>query len=81
VFEPLLQEDGALAGSVGNVIGIGPGRGIAFLFIILGGVSIVFTLIAYLYPRLRNLEDELPDYDEIPAAAETVTITAAAAAE
>jgi len=24
----------------------------------------VFTLIAYMYPRLRNLEDETPDYDE-----------------
>ena len=65
VFEPLLQEDGALADSIGSVIGVGPGRGIAFLFIILGGLSIVFTFIAYMYPRLRNLEDELPDYDEI----------------
>ncbi len=65
VFEPLLQEDGALAGSVGSIIGTGPGRGIAFMFIILGGLSMVFTLIAFLYPRLRNLEDELPDYDEI----------------
>ena len=65
VFEPLLQEGGALADSVGTVIGVGPGRGIAFLFIILGGLSIVFTLIAFMYPRLRNLEDEIPDYDQI----------------
>ncbi len=67
VFEPLLQEDGALADTVGSVIGVGPGRGIAFLFIILGGLSIVFTLIAFMYPRLRNLEDEIPDYDEVGA--------------
>jgi hypothetical protein len=65
VFEPLLQPGGALAGSVGAVVGVGAGRGIAFLFIILGGMSIVFTIIAYLYPRLRNLEDEIPDYDEV----------------
>ncbi|MCP3994384.1 MAG: MFS transporter [bacterium] len=64
VFEPLLQPGGGLADSVGSVIGVGPGRGIAFLFIILGGLSIVFTLIALLYPRLRNLEDEIPDFDE-----------------
>jgi len=64
VFEPLLQEGGSLAGSVGRFIGVGPGRGIALLFMILGGISIVFTLIAYMYPRLRNLEDETPDYDE-----------------
>jgi MFS family permease len=81
VFEPLLQEDGALAGSVGSIIGIGPGRGIAFLFIILGGLSIVFTLIAYLYPRLRNLEDELPDFDEIEESADTPAVTVAAAAQ
>ncbi len=65
VFEPMLQEGGSLAGSVGQVIGVGPGRGIAFLFIILGGLSIMFTIIAYMYPRLRNLEDEIPDYDEV----------------
>ena len=64
VFEPLLQEGGALADTVGAVIGVGPGRGIALLFIILGGLSIVFTLIAFMYPRLRNLEDEIPDFDQ-----------------
>ena len=72
VFEPLLQEGGALADTVGNVIGVGPGRGIAFLFIILGVSSIIFTIIAYLYPRLRNVEDEIPDYDEAPSGEELV---------
>ena len=72
VFEPLLQPGGALADSVGSVIGVGPGRGIALLFIILGGMSIVFTLIALLYPRLRNLEDEIPDFDEPKPAAPVV---------
>lgn len=77
VFEPLLQEDGALADTVGAVIGVGPGRGIAFLFIILGGLSIMFTIIAFLYPRLRNLEDEIPDYDEVgPVEATAVPETA-----
>jgi MFS family permease len=66
VFEPVLQEGGVLADSVGEIIGVGPGRGIAFLFVILGVLSIVFTIIAYLYPRLRNLEDEIPDFDELP---------------
>ena len=67
VFEPLLQQDGALVGTVGEVVGVGPGRGIAFLFVILGVLSIVFTIIAYFYPRLRNVEDEIPDFDELPA--------------
>jgi MFS family permease len=69
VFEPMFQEGGLLADSVGRVIGVGPGRGIAFLFIILGGLSIMFTLIAFMYPRLRNLEDEIPDFDELDAGA------------
>lgn len=61
VFEPLLAEGGALAGSVGSVIGTGPGRGIAFMFIVLGAVSWLLTVAAYAYPRLRFVEDELPD--------------------
>jgi MFS family permease len=60
-FEPLLAADGALAGTVGAVIGTGPGRGIGFLFIILGVLSIALTIAAYAYPRLRNVEFEIPD--------------------
>lgn len=63
VFEPLLSEGGPLAASVGSMIGVGPGRGIAFLFIILGIVSMMLTAAAWAYPHLRNLEDEIPDFD------------------
>ncbi|MFQ5555158.1 MAG: MFS transporter, partial [Acidimicrobiia bacterium] len=34
VFEPMLVEGGTLAGSVGSIIGTGPGRGTAFFFIL-----------------------------------------------
>lgn len=61
VFEPLLAEDGSLASSVGSVIGTGAGRGAAFFMIILGLVGIASSIVAYLYPTLRNLEDEIPD--------------------
>jgi DHA3 family macrolide efflux protein-like MFS transporter len=36
VFEPLLAKGGMLAGSVGQVIGVGAGRGIGLLFILSG---------------------------------------------
>lgn len=36
VFEPLLRADGPLAGSVGVVMGTGPGRGTGLLFVLLG---------------------------------------------
>jgi MFS transporter, DHA3 family, macrolide efflux protein len=61
VFEPLLAAGGPLAGSVGQVIGVGPGRGVAFLLIVLGLSAILVALIASLFPALRNVERDLPD--------------------
>ena len=61
VFEPLLIQGGPLANSVGRIIGIGPGRGIAFFFIIMGVLVLATTIGFYLYPPLRRVEVELPD--------------------
>ncbi len=61
VFEPLMASNGALAGSIGQLIGVGPGRGIGLLFIVMGALTILVTVVAYQYPRLRVVEDELPD--------------------
>ncbi len=61
VFNPLLVEGGALASSVGLVVGVGPGRGTGLLFIISGLLSILVATGGYIYPRVRRLEDELPD--------------------
>jgi MFS transporter, DHA3 family, macrolide efflux protein len=61
VFEPLLAYGGPLANTVGRVVGIGKGRGIGLLLIAMGFVSLVATVAAYLYPRVRNVELELPD--------------------
>jgi MFS transporter, DHA3 family, macrolide efflux protein len=59
IFEPLLASGGLLAGSIGQLIGVGPGRGIGFLFIVVGILTMLLTSGAYLYPRLRLVEDEL----------------------
>lgn len=69
IFEPLMAADGPLAGSVGQVIGTGPGRGIALLYIIMGVITLLATLRIYLFPRVRNIENEMPDAlpDEEPA--------------
>ncbi|WP_283134668.1 MFS transporter [Rhizohabitans arisaemae] len=61
VVNPLLQPGGALAASVGAVIGVGPGRGIALIFLVDGALLIGLALVVYLLPRLRKLETELPD--------------------
>ena len=61
VFRPLLVEGGALAGSVGQLIGVGPGRGTGFMFMVIGALSVLVAAAGYLSPRVRNVEDELPD--------------------
>lgn len=61
VFEPAMNTGGNLAPIFGPYIGTGPGRGIGLLFIIGGVGLLVVTLIAYANPRLRNVEEELPD--------------------
>jgi len=61
VFEPLMAVNGPLAGTLGQIIGTGPGRGIALMFTVMGILSVSTTVIAYGYPRLRRLEEELPD--------------------
>ena len=67
VFEPLMAPGGALAGSVGQFIGVGAGRGIGLIFIVMGWLAVAATGVGYLYPRLARVEDELPD--AIPSAA------------
>jgi hypothetical protein len=61
VFEPLMTAHGPLAGSFGRLIGTGPGRGIALLFLVLGTLNLVLIALASLSPRLMRVEDELPD--------------------
>ena len=67
VFEPMLARGGALSASVGAVIGVGPGRGVGFLFVLAGLVPIVAALAVWLSPRVRNAEAELPDALPEPA--------------
>lgn len=61
VFEPLLAVNGPLAKNIGLIIGVGSGRGIGLLFIVMGIFNLLAVAIAYLYPRLRLVESELPD--------------------
>lgn len=62
IFEPLMASGGILATSVGQIIGMGPGRGIGLIFIILGLMRIMTSIFAYFFfHRMRMVEEELPD--------------------
>lgn len=61
IFEPMMAVNGPLAGSIGQILGMGQGRGIGLLFISMGLLLALVTAISYLSPRLRRVEEELPD--------------------
>lgn len=61
-FEPLLQNGGALANTfIGTTLGTGAGRGIGLMLILSGLTAILVSLMVYANPRIRNIENELPD--------------------
>ncbi len=81
VLEPLMAANGPLAYTVGSVLGVGPGRGIGFFFVILGVVLVLMVIGASLYGPLQRVEQELPDAvpnTPAPAPSEASTHTAAA---
>jgi len=73
VFKPLLMPGGALAGTVGRVIGVGPGRGVGLMFMTFGVLTILSVAVVYTYRPVRDVEAELPDVlrddpaDAVPA--------------
>ena len=72
IFNPLLAAHGPLAASLGQLIGVGPGRGIGLMFIIMGILILLAVLIGYFNRNLRLVEQELPDTDEAPLAMNAV---------
>ena len=61
VFKPLLVEGGALAPSLGGILGIGPGRGIGLQIIVLGILAAGTSILAVFVRRIRRVELDLPD--------------------
>ena len=68
VFEPALRPGGALVPLLGTLVGTGPGRGIALMFVLAGALTLLLTGLAALYRPLRTLESK-PEEDPGPAAA------------
>ncbi|HZI10166.1 MAG TPA: MFS transporter [Myxococcus sp.] len=60
-FEPWMAQGGLLAGTVGELMGTGRGRGIALLLAVLGLVILLNAVGAWRSASMRNLEEDLPD--------------------
>jgi hypothetical protein len=70
VFNPLLIEGGGLANTtIGDFLGVGPGRGIGLMMISSGIILLIVSGLAYANPHIRNIETEIPD--AVPDAAES----------
>jgi DHA3 family macrolide efflux protein-like MFS transporter len=61
VFEPLLTDGGVLVDTVGRIIGTGPGRGSGLLVTLTGLAVVALAGTGWLIPRIRNIEDDIPD--------------------
>ncbi len=69
--------DGVLEPAVGGeawslvepIVGSQPGSGIGLLMVISGSICTILGMILYAWPRMRNIERELPDYEPVAVAA------------
>ncbi len=61
VFEPAMMPGGALADSMGKIIGIGPGRGLALMFLVLGLAVALVAAAGYAIRCIRRVEQDIPD--------------------
>ncbi|MFZ2095720.1 MAG: MFS transporter [Anaerolineales bacterium] len=69
VLEPAMRNpQSTLASTLGWLVGTGPGRGMALLFIIGGGLAAVVGISGYAFRVLREADTLLPDHDELPLA-------------
>jgi MFS transporter, DHA3 family, macrolide efflux protein len=67
VLNPLMSEGGIIAQIIGRFINIntGMGQGVTLLLVLLGSLNLMVVAIAYKEPRLRHLETELPDRNQL----------------
>ncbi|WP_030759539.1 non-ribosomal peptide synthetase/MFS transporter [Streptomyces griseus] len=61
LLQPLMDEGGALASSVGALIGTGDGRGIGLLYLLFGLAMAALVLISFCIPVLARFDHEVPD--------------------
>jgi DHA3 family macrolide efflux protein-like MFS transporter len=63
---PAMMPEGSLAPLFGPLVGSGPGAGMALMFVGTAVSGCLMSLLGYLIPSVRRVEDELPDHDFAP---------------
>ncbi|WP_406194016.1 amino acid adenylation domain-containing protein [Kitasatospora sp. NBC_01560] len=61
LVQPWVDEGGALADSVGRLIGTGEGRGIGLLYLLFGLAMALLVLACLAVPALRHFDRDVPD--------------------
>jgi len=69
VFKPAMSTGGMLAPVLGPIFGVGASRGVGVVFSLVGVLTVTATLIAWTVRRLRRIEMDLPDHDQVMKAA------------
>lgn len=64
VFEPAMMPDGVLAPIFGGLVGVGAGAGMGLMYVICGLLGVLIVVVAYSLPVIRDMEAQLPDYDQ-----------------
>jgi len=67
-FEPAMSARGVLSPILGPWLGVGPGRGIGLLFVLIGALVACATAVTYCFPPLRELDRELPQAEPVNTA-------------
>ena len=71
VFEPAMMPGQPLAQLFGDLVGVGPGAGMALLIVLAGSLGALLPVVGYALRTVRDVEQILPDYDtallELPA--------------
>ncbi len=65
VMEPAMQNGSWVSKLFGWMAGTGPGSGMAVMMVVFGILTILALCSGYIFPSIRNMEDLLPDHDQL----------------
>ncbi len=65
VTEPAMKAQSPFSQAAGWLVGSGPGSGMSLQFVLSGVLYLAIIIVGFLTPAYRNIERNLPDYDQV----------------